>query len=789
MADNESVDETGPGASSSESEFSGVIFNDVRGCYPPNEDIECRYTIKPSVKPSSKDWVGLFKVGWHSSREYSTYEWSPLLQNYDGRVPLQNRVLFRARHLPAKNEEEFYQFCYVTSGGDIRGASVPFQIKTKVADMDLVCREIEDEECSSIMLVNTKTAMLEDSLSRTLEENKSLAAGKENAEAELAAANEKILDLEAGKSGLMQQLHSNKEKLELAEGEVRGLTRKVGQISEELRVEKERGADLEARLAEEQARRSDVATMLESANMKVKELSEIVEKERSESSEALKNEEKLVTEKVQYLESMAADREMLQKLHDNLKVKDEEVNSLKARLSETRAKAKAEVGSLSATVDAANEKVAQIQEELAKERSTCDNLRRSTEMEIEKEGKKVRSLQIELRSKEQELGEAKAARAEQALQLVELQQTTKESQEKSTKDFSAISRVLRNSQEDCNRKQEYINQLEDELQDMKQQLGLMKDKNMALEEDYEATMRALEDQLEGQKALNESLCNQSDSNLLHLQAQLQRQLEANAALGHQLESKTVELKQAEEALETFRAELEESKGKVQRAWLQLSAADVTVRDLKMDKEALQTKLNDESHQKSKQSKNSDASMFALKTAQSHLEKKLLESEREQENLWRERNELKRTLANFQSNLPAGDLRHQLDDLRTHNEDLRVRLNMGAEAYKMKFIECRKLQSQLKKCQRSVSTESVEVSIDPDVQSIVSKLRQALDSERELVACTKSALEKEKEVVMQKDVELVKVRLILLNVTFLEECRVCDLISNVCLEFRTSNICM
>ena len=766
MADNESVDETGPDASSSESEFSGVIFNDVRGCYPPNEDIECRYTIKPPVKPSSKDWVGLFKVGWHSSREYSTYEWSPLLQNYDGRVPLQNRVLFRARHLPAKNEEEFYQFCYVTSGGDIRGASVPFQIKTKVADMDLVCREIEDEECSSIMLVNTKTAMLEDSLSRTLEENKSLAAGKENAEAELAAANEKILDLEAGKSGLMQQLHSNKEKLELAEGEVRGLTRKVGQISEELRVEKERGADLEARLAEEQARRSDVATMLESANMKVKELSEIVEKERSESSEALKNEEKLVTEKVQYLESMAADREMLQKLHDNLKVKDEEVNSLKARLSETRAKAKAEVGSLSATVDAANEKVAQIQEELAKERSTCDNLRRSTEMEIEKEGKKVRSLQIELRSKEQEPGEAKAARAEQALQLVELQQTTKESQEKSTKDFSAISRVLRNSQEDCIWKQEYINRLEDELQGMKQQLGLMKDKNMALEEDCVG----LEDQLEGQNALIESLCKPSDSNLQFLPTQIKRLVRARVARGHLLEAKTVEFKQAEEALETFRAELEESKGKVQRAWLQLSAADVTVRDLKMDKEALQTKLNDESHQKSKQSKNSDASMFALKTAQSHLEKKLLESEREQENLWRERNELKRTLANFQSNLPAGDLRHQLDDLRTHNKNLRVRLNMGAEAYKMKFIECRKLQSQLKKFQRSVSTESFEVSIDPDVQSIVSKLRQALDSERELVACTKSALEKEKEVVMQKDVELVKVRLLLLNVTFLEECR-------------------
>lgn len=112
-----------------ESEFSAVIFNNVPEYYPPDRDIECRYTIKNSVEPNSRDWIGLFRVGWQSSREHYTYEWSPLLNTHEQGKPLSNRVVFRERYLP-KADDEFYQFCYVTSAEDVRGASVPFQIKT-----------------------------------------------------------------------------------------------------------------------------------------------------------------------------------------------------------------------------------------------------------------------------------------------------------------------------------------------------------------------------------------------------------------------------------------------------------------------------------------------------------------------------------------------------------------------------------------------------------------------------------------------------------------------------------
>ncbi|EDO33142.1 predicted protein, partial [Nematostella vectensis] len=141
-------------------DFAAVVFHNVSDCYMPGNDIECCYTIKSSVKPTKKDWVGLFKVGWQSSKEHFTYEWSPFIEQQDveeGKA-IANRVLFKAHFLP-KADDEFYQFCYVSSSGDVRGASVPFQIKTKSDDYGFECLEMDDEE--GMLLVKNRTAILE----------------------------------------------------------------------------------------------------------------------------------------------------------------------------------------------------------------------------------------------------------------------------------------------------------------------------------------------------------------------------------------------------------------------------------------------------------------------------------------------------------------------------------------------------------------------------------------------------------------------------------------------------
>lgn len=70
-------------------------------------------------------------------------------------------LLLSAHKLP-KDDGEFYQFCYVTSGGQVRGASTPFQFRQTSVD-DLI--EIEDEN-GELLVIKTKTALLEEKLKK-----------------------------------------------------------------------------------------------------------------------------------------------------------------------------------------------------------------------------------------------------------------------------------------------------------------------------------------------------------------------------------------------------------------------------------------------------------------------------------------------------------------------------------------------------------------------------------------------------------------------------------------------
>jgi len=64
-----------------------------------------------------------------------------------------------------KDDGEFYQFCYVAASGHVRGASPPFQFKHPMTD-DLI--EIEDEN-GELLVIRTKTAVLEDQLKKANE--------------------------------------------------------------------------------------------------------------------------------------------------------------------------------------------------------------------------------------------------------------------------------------------------------------------------------------------------------------------------------------------------------------------------------------------------------------------------------------------------------------------------------------------------------------------------------------------------------------------------------------------
>ena len=61
------------------------------------------------------------------------------------------------------DDGEFYQFCYVTHKGEIRGASTPFQFRANSPSADELLT-VEDECNSDILVVTTKAGFLEVSI-------------------------------------------------------------------------------------------------------------------------------------------------------------------------------------------------------------------------------------------------------------------------------------------------------------------------------------------------------------------------------------------------------------------------------------------------------------------------------------------------------------------------------------------------------------------------------------------------------------------------------------------------
>ncbi|XP_026203445.1 tax1-binding protein 1 homolog A isoform X2 [Anabas testudineus] len=156
------VVDSSPGSSVSvmeTSNFAHVIFQNVGKSFLPQAPLECRYTLTPYITPHPKDWVGIFKVGWSTARDYYTFLWSPMPDNYEPGSTVHRTVVFQGYYVP-KSDGEFYQFCYVTHAGDIRGASTPFQFRSATPTEELLT-VTEDDSNSDILVVTTKTGLLE----------------------------------------------------------------------------------------------------------------------------------------------------------------------------------------------------------------------------------------------------------------------------------------------------------------------------------------------------------------------------------------------------------------------------------------------------------------------------------------------------------------------------------------------------------------------------------------------------------------------------------------------------
>ncbi|KAM9310103.1 tax1-binding protein 1 homolog B [Pholidichthys leucotaenia] len=344
------LDRTLVGNNMDTSNFAHVIFQNVEKSYLPHAALECHYTLTQFIKPHPKDWVGIFKVGWSTARDYYTFLWSPLPENYVEGTAVHRTVVFQGYYVP-NDDGEFYQFCYVTSKGEIRGASTPFQFRASSPTEEELLT-VEDECNSDILVVTTKAGFLEQKVEEAQREKDELLK-------KMAVLQQEKEQLEAEKESLQKECEKEKENC----SELRRENQEVQHSSQALLEEKE---EVKRRMEEATARivqlEEDLIGVTQKGLQKETELDSLKDRVKKLSAEKEALEAHLKNEK---------DEKELYKIH--LKNRELENTKLSAELQmlksvdvnkeNTIAQFKEEVGRLQACL---SEKDKQHKEILAK---------------------------------------------------------------------------------------------------------------------------------------------------------------------------------------------------------------------------------------------------------------------------------------------------------------------------------------------------------------------------------------------------------------------------------------
>ncbi|XP_069716321.1 tax1-binding protein 1 isoform X3 [Phaenicophaeus curvirostris] len=306
------------------SNFAHVIFQNVAKSYLPNTHLECHYTLTQFIYPHPKDWVGIFKVGWSTARDYYTFLWSPMPENYVEGSTVNCVLTFQGYYLP-NDDGEFYQFCYVTHKGEIRGASTPFQFRTSSPVEELLT--MEDEGNSDMLVVTTKAGLLEFKIEKIVKEKEELLKVTSVLEKETTQLRDQVERLE-------KELNHEKQRCDQLQTEQKNNI----QASEGLKTEID---DLKKKHDEATSKvlqlEEDIMTVTQKAIAKETELDSLKDKLKKVSLEKEQLECVLKTEKDEkelYKEDASILKEQLRKAEDQIQASKQEAVLMSKELSD-----------------------------------------------------------------------------------------------------------------------------------------------------------------------------------------------------------------------------------------------------------------------------------------------------------------------------------------------------------------------------------------------------------------------------------------------------------------------
>ncbi|KAM5187480.1 tax1-binding protein 1 isoform 3-T3 [Callospermophilus lateralis] len=193
-------------------------------------------------------------------------------------------LTFQGYYLP-NDDGEFYQFCYVTHKGEIRGASTPFQFRASSPVEELLT--MEDEGNSDMLVVTTKAGLLELKIEKTMKE-------KEELIKLIAVLEKETVQLREQVGRMERELNNEKERCEHLQAEQKGLI----EVSQSLKMENE---DFKKRYSDATSKalqlEEDIVSVTHKAIEKETELDSLKDKLRKVQHEREQLECQLKTEK------------------------------------------------------------------------------------------------------------------------------------------------------------------------------------------------------------------------------------------------------------------------------------------------------------------------------------------------------------------------------------------------------------------------------------------------------------------------------------------------------------
>ena len=588
-----------------------VTFHNVEDTYSPLLDLVCRYSVRLEEldKHGNEFWVAIFKVGWESTEDFLTKE--SFEKTTGGRsVGLDLieqgsleifKTVFGADCLPESNDEEFYQFCFLTEKDCVLGASCPFQIKEVAvllsrpsSVIDSVGLELEEqaknelewcpwfevsgEDVDGAILVHNKTTMLEKSLANMAEENSVLRDHKEKLENENEALRREILEIEHQK-GIVERLLLQKRKQEESD------MKQLDELQEQLEMKNQSEKIYETKLSELKHQVHMSQIQLNNSRLETESLDALLKEERGQERDKL-----------------------IREFEAKIKIKEQALEETKEALR------------------------------------------------LENEAKALCMIKCET-------------------------------------DIGQLKRSMETLLTDVAEKQNCIDQLKENKDVLMQDLRREQENILLLKMEYENIMAAKENKIKELQELNDLLNNASDQKILDLQNEVTTGENLNQKLREEVDE--ISKKLAEETsshdLEraNFEQELTKTKHAVRDCEVEVICLKEEVKTLKSENIGLKEKVTGPRH--------------ALQVAYHHTQKQLSQLKSENEQLQQQCQGLKQQT--------SGDLQKQV-------EDLKLRLCMGANAYKEKFLECKRLQSELKKLQENAQSTSPAIPNvrNPDVSS-------------------------------------------------------------------------